>query len=360
MTSARPLLDDVFRFVEGAVLPGIGAEAFARSLLWRRSAGDGFNATIRPVGRTRYRIAVDDGVADGLFAIVEAVAASEETLERTHLSEAAALLGDENTALNLSLVGGMVFVALHEACHAAAGHVDYLHRCYRSGEGLRLSYTEARSGDPVAVLPGSMDYALFRRIAELEADGAAFALTFEFADEIAAMLSEEVEGQSDLERACERAVMLGALAAVLQLETAVSADTVYPDPVMRLLNVVASAFRVFAPTAVVYREGDYVSGALDDETARALIERYVKTAMPSLFMLDGAVVRLGREAPFLAVDARSANDMISDLMQDALTLLGGGEPSRTEAGRRLTRLSGERRAFMEALKGDRRAELWRT
>ncbi|MEM9761025.1 MAG: hypothetical protein AAF968_00705 [Pseudomonadota bacterium] len=359
MTAPRDMLDDVFRVVDAVILRGIGADAFAESLIWRRRDADSFDAGVLPVGPSRSRISINDGVADALFSIVGAVGNAPSSLEQTHLREASAVLGDENVALNLSLLSGTVFVALHEACHAAAGHVDYLRRNYRNATGLRLNMSEVGPRDRVDALPGAMAYTTFRKLSELEADGAAFALTLAFAPELARVLTTTADVQPDPERACERAVLLGALAAVVQLETAATADDIYPDPRLRLLNVIASGFRSFAPAAIQRRDDDYVARPLAEADAQVLTERYEKTMMPALFMLDGAVGRLGRPSPLLVTGASDPRSMLSDLMQDALVILGGGEPSRTEAGRSLMHLSRGRATFMAAMQDSRRTDLWR-
>lgn len=345
--SEAEFLVDAFNFVTGCVLPSLAQDIGGEKFRLFVHPSPRYDAAIIPVSG-RFEIVVNEGIVGGLMQFCQTYADLENPLSKSHVKELGAVLDDEDRVLGISFYAGLVFLILHEVGHAAAGHVSFAQQAdceFRESTADHASF--GRDVD-------------FRQMAELEADGMAMALLFEFRDELMASL-ECPAGRSENDLAAtDRAMLLGVIAAVSLLDGMFARDTevdaTYPYPAVRLLNLCSAYLRVTAPNIVQWRGEDYWFNRQDDAAIAAITDHFKRTIGPALFILHDALRALDIASELQAVDEDIAD--LQDFMSDALLLLGGGTPHHSLDGRELTKLTEGRAEFLKALAPYRELDLW--
>lgn len=325
------LLQTVSDFIAYVVLPGIDERGLADALVWRQRDDGAFQGSVLAVSDDLFRIALNRGLVDGLYARVERLAALDDPALVPVVAGIARALEDLDRGLNMVFVSGLVFTALHEAAHAAAGHPDYRRREPEAGQG----------GWPA-------DY---RVMDELEADGVATALTLDFAPEIAGML---VDGDTpDAALPLTTGAILGIFLALSAMPR--TAAPGYPAGQVRVLNALSAMVWRVADVTLAGRDGDWFWPDLDDAGAERAAQAVQQGLVPALMVLaeiEGPAA--GFPMPLTPYDAPEDEA----LRQDVVAMLGGARPGQSRAGRDLSRLSDLRPAYMQALERFRRTGLW--
>ena len=352
-------IDDVFRFVSDVIIFPQSSAVEADRFAFRLKQEEAFNAGVSAMRGGRFRVSVNTGIANRLFAFCEAMADVPGATMQDHVDEFAALSMDKDSALFLSYVSALVFVIMHEYSHVAAGHVHYARHRFRGGDAT-LGFSE-RYGFVGVAQDGTESereaYRTFRQICELEADGYAFALMFTSAPEIAMAAGLDYDPWDERQAAVHRAMLIGCLAAMALLDAlsgAVEAkDSAYPFPGMRIINLCSAYLRVLDPESVREREGDHVFAERKQDRIDALAMQYNRTIAPALMIAHDAMRRQGLEGclPDPAAGQRS------DFMRDILTMLGGQVPDQSPDGRRLVALSAERARYMVEIQPFRELDL---
>jgi len=289
-----------------------------------------YAATIIP-NADRFEIVVNDGVVSEMMRFCQAYSDLRNPLLEVHVSELGAPIGDPDRVLGLSFHAGLAFLVLHEVGHVAGGHVRYLTQDTAEFRDTPGDGSEGADGD-------------FRRMAELEADGFAMALLFEFQDELVLSLGCPQQKSPRMHAAYGRALLLGVFAAISLLEGMFSrerlADTTYPYPALRLLNLCSAYLRVEVPDIARWRGEDYHKAVPDDATIERISEHFKKTVAPALFLLHDALKGMGVASELHGVEDDPKS--VQDFMTDALLLLGGGTPVHSVDGQALSDLSEKR------------------
>ena len=173
--SAASHLQDALNFVTEVVLKGLAERAAPDRFRLLVQPAPHYGAIIIPKA-DRFEFVVNNGVVSEMMHFCQAYADLSNPLLEGHVSELGALIGDPDRVLGVSFHAGLAFLLLHEVGHVAGGYVRYLTQGTSEFWDMPGDGPEGADGD-------------FRRMAELEADGFAMALLFEFQDELVASLS---------------------------------------------------------------------------------------------------------------------------------------------------------------------------
>ncbi|MEP4627149.1 MAG: hypothetical protein ABJR46_16530 [Tateyamaria sp.] len=345
--SGTEFLLDAFNFVTGCVLPSLEQEIDGERFRLLVHPSARYDAAIIPVSG-RFEIVVNDGVVTGLMQFCQTYTDLENPLLKSHVKELGAILDDEDRVLGISFYTGLVFLILHEIGHAAAGHVGFIQQAeneFKESGDHEESFVQGAS---------------FRQMAELEADGIAMALLFEFRNELMTALECPIDKSEAASAITNRAMLLGVVAAVSLLDGMFARDTdldkTYPYPAVRLLNLCSAYLRVTAPDIVQWRGEDYWINSQDEQTIVAITDHFKQTIGPALFILHDALRDLDIASELQAIEDRTGD--LQDFMSDALLVLGGGTPCHSVDGRELSKLTEGRTKFLKALAPFRELDLW--
>ncbi len=361
-------MDDIFAFVRDVMVFSLSDGKAADRLRFVLREDERYNAGVLVLSPARFGVFMNTATATRLFEFCGAYGASDNPYMRDHVVELEALSVDPDQALAISYYAGLIFVSMHEYAHVAAGHLAYDRATFGDGPDRPLSFTELEGATERASSGrrSGPEYRRFRRISELEADGVAFALVMDFAQEIAMLARIEPEPWDAYDHAVHRAVLLGCLAALCLLEGLFAqtgesgGDGEYPFPGMRIINLCSSYFRVVDPDAVVWRGEDYRTRILDAAQVDRTTAQYTATIAPALIILNDALVRRGMETRLLGAEPGESMDDTTLFMRDILAVLGGRAPVWSPDGRLLTELSDSRAHFVLALEPYRELDLWPT
>lgn len=351
----RECIGDIFRFVSDFIIFPLSGAAEADRFDFRFYDDVVYNAGVQPVRGGRFHIFVNTGLADRLFAFCEAMADMPGETMQDHVEEFAAFSMHKDQTLFLSYSSALIFVMMHEYSHVAAGHVRYVQHTYGGGDAT-LGFSERYNFDGMA--PGGQDaYKIFRQICELEADGYAFALMFTYAPEIAILAGMDHDPWEARQAAVHRAMLIGCLSATALLDAvsdaAEVADSAYPFPGMRIINLCSAYLRVLDPDSVQERDGDHVFVQREQARIDTLAAQYNQTIAPALIIAHDAMRLQGLNGclPDPLTEQRS------DFMRDILTMLGGQVPGRSSDGRRLAAMSDLRAAYLSRIRPFREIDL---
>lgn len=361
-------MDDIFAFVRDVMVFSLSDGKAADRLRFVLREDERYNAGVLALSPARFGVFLNTATATRLFQFCGVYGASDNPYMRDHVVELDALSVDPDQALAVSYYAGLIFVAMHEYAHVAAGHLTYDRATFGDGSDRPLSFTElecATNGASSEWRRGP-EYRRFRCISELEADGVVFALVMDFAPEIAMLARIDPEPWDTHMHAVHRAILLGCFAALCLLEGLFAqtdesgGDGEYPFPGMRIINLCSSYFRVVDPDAVVWQGEDYRTKILDTTQVDRTTAQYTATIAPALVILNDAFVRQGMETQFLEAEPNEGIDDVTPFMRDILAVLGGKAPAWSPNGRLLTELSDSRTHFVLALEPYRELDLWPT
>ncbi|RYG90040.1 hypothetical protein EU803_15610 [Loktanella sp. IMCC34160] len=344
--SAASYLQSAFDFVTEVVLEGLVEDAAPDRFRLLVQPSPDYGATIIP-NSDRFEIVVNDCVVSEMMRFCQAYADLSSPLLEDHISELGSLIGDPERVLGVSFQAGLAFLLLHEVGHVAGGHVRYLTRDTAEFRDRPADGSEGADGD-------------FRRMAELEADGFAMALLFEFQDELVSSLGCPHQTSSEMHAVYGRALLLGVFAAISLLEGMFAreriTDTTYPYPAIRLLNLCSAYLRVVQPDIARWHGDDYRKAAPDDATVQRISGHFRKSVAPALFLLHDALTGMGVASELHGVEDDPKT--VQDFMTDALLLLGGGTPVHSIDGQALSDLTEKRPRFLCKLAPFRELDLW--
>ncbi len=344
--SAASYLQDAFDFVTEVVLRGLAEDAAPDRFRLLVHPSPHYGAVIIP-NADRFEIVVNNGVVSEMMHFCQAFADLSNPMLESHVSELGALIGDPDQVLGVSFHAGLAFLLLHEVGHVAGGHVRYLTQGTAEFRDTPGGGSDCADGD-------------FRRMAELEADGFAMALLFEFQDELVTSLGCPQQKSRSMHTAYGRALLLGVFAAISLLEGMFDrerlADPTYPYPALRLLNLCSAYLRVVEPEIVQWRGEDYRKALPDDATVERLSEHFKKTVAPALFLLHDALKGMDVASELHGVEDDPKS--VQDFMTDALLLLGGGTSIHSVDGQALSDLTEKRPGFLRSLAPFRELDLW--
>jgi hypothetical protein len=350
------MVPEVFGFVQDLILPSIcDGNADAR-ILFQLEPSRKYNAGVRWRPSGQYQIYVNEGMVDKLYKFCNIYGGLESHFMRQHLEEFKAQGVSFDQALGLSFTAGLIQVLMHEYFHVAAGHVGYLREVYWQNDEVEFCFSEsdASEDDPV--------YLAFRKMAELEADGAATALTLQFAEDILEGLDISFASGETRQNLLHRAILLGCFGAVCLInglfEKSVHASEEYPFPATRLINLCSSYFRVVALDVVRWKDGDYKVRHVEDGDASEITDLMQSSVSRALFILHDALVAYGTKSELLVEGWIDRPDETTDFMHDILMVLGGSTPSKSVHGRELSALSEQRANMMQKLVAHRELDLW--
>lgn len=350
------MVPEVFGFVQKLILPSICDTNADERISFQLQPSLKYNAGVRWRLDGEYQVYVNEGMVDKLYEFCNIYGELESPFMSQHLAEFEEKGVSYSQALGITFASGLIQVLMHEYFHVAAGHIGYLRQVYWRDEEAEFCFSESDEYDD------DPEYLAFRKMTELEADGAATALTLEFAEDILEALgiafgSEQV--QLDL---LHRAVLLGCFGAVCLInglfERSVHASEEYPFPATRLINICSSYFRVVAPDAVRWKNGDYVVQDVDDADVSGITGVMHATVSPALFILHEALGLSGTQSELLVEGWIDRPNETTDFMHDILMVLGGSTPSQSVHGRELSALSEQRADMMQKLVAHRELDLW--
>lgn len=336
-------LNDAFAFLQNIVIPNLQTSIDDTRFHVLLHESPRYDISIVAIGE-RYQIIVNEGTIERLIDFCQAYADLENPLLQSHLEQFSELTNQKDTALGATFSAGLVFLLLHEFSHIAGGHVAF----------ALSSQDRFQESETVQELHET------RQMAELEADGMAFALLFEFRDEFVASMGIAPPSTEYQEAVFARTLLLGVVAAISLLEGMFACenelDEDYPYPAIRLLNLCSSYLRVVAPDIVKWRDDDYWVTRQDDKTIDAIGSHFKATIAPTLFILHDALLELGLNSELHATSDDPRN--LQGFMSDALLLLGGSTPKHSADGKELADLSNKRPGFLVAMAPYREMDLW--
>lgn len=355
----EPFLDmvpGVFGFVQNLILPSICDGNFDERIAFQLQPSRKYNAGVRWRPGDQYQIYVNEGMIERLYEFCNIYGALESPFMRQHLAEFEAQGVSFDQALGVSFTAGLIQVLMHEYFHVAAGHIGYLQKTYWQNEEAEFCFSESDDyeDDPV--------YLAFRKMIELEADGAATALTLQFSEDILEGLDISFASGEAKPELLHRAILLGCFGAVCLInglfEKSTHASEEYPFPATRLINLCSSYFRVVAPDAVRWKDGDYKVRDVDDADASGITSVMQASVSRALFILHDALEAHSIKSELLVDGWWDRPDETTDFMHDILMVLGGSTPSKSVHGRELSALSELRTEMMQKLVAHRELDLW--
>jgi len=247
---------------------------------------------------------------------------------------------------------------MHEYFHVAAGHIGFLRDVYWQGHNGEFCFSERDTREDDG------DYLTFRKMSELEADGAATALTLEFSEDILQGLQISFTCGQARQDLLHRGVLLGCFAAVCLInglfEKSDHESEEYPFPATRLINLCSSYFRVVAPEVVSWKDGDYRVRGVDDPEADSITGHIQASASRALFILHEALEVSGVRSELLVENWIDRPGETTDFMHDVLMVLSGSTPSKSVHGRELSPLSNLRADMSAKLEQHVELDLWPT
>lgn len=334
-TEAEDMIRVAGELVTYVLFPGIGEQDFSERIDWRKRVSDKFEAAILPWRGTRYRVTIHTGVPARILSRLQEVELWETAVE------AADRIGGVEAAMTLAWFSGVALFATHEACHAAAGHVAYQKAHFPEAWSRELGFRESLTSKPTVSYTGVnslLEFADFRRFAELEADGVATAILLEAESELLrAVEGAVIDGSS--QNVARRFILFGIFATLELLSAENKPSQYYPTPEVRFLNAVSAVFRHAASELISPESSDYkLRPAVSDE-AETVLQNVSETIFPAIRMLD-------------------AVETASNFWDDIVTVLSGEPPGKTDAGRVLTRYTNDRSMFMRAMVDYRETGMW--
>lgn len=350
------MVPEVFGFVQNLILPSICDGNFDDRIAFRLQPSRRYNAGVRSHPGGQYQIYVNEGMIERLYEFCNIFGGLESLFMRQHLAEFEAHGVSFDQALGVSFTAGLIQVLMHEYFHVAAGHIGYLQETYwKDGEAeFCFSESDEYEDDPV--------YLAFRKMTELEADGAATALTLQFAEDILQSLDINFASGETHRDLLHRAILLGCFGAVCLInglfERSAHTRGEYPFPATRLINLCSSYFRVVAPDLVRWKDGDYKVRHVEDDDAGEITVAMQASVSRALFILHDALEAHGTKSELLVEGWTDRPDETTDFMHDILMVLGGSTPSKSVHGRELSALSEQRANMMQKLVAHRELDLW--
>lgn len=350
------MVPEVFGFVQDLILPSISDGNADERISFQFQPSLKYNAGVRWRPDGQYQIYVNEGMVEKLFEFCNIYGGLNSHFMRQHFAEFEEQGVSRDQALGVTFTAGLIQVLMHEYFHVAAGHVGYLRETYWQDEQTEFCFSES---DDYEDDPG---YLAFRKMTELEADGAATALTLQFSEDILEGLDiafTSGEARPDL---LHRAVLLDCFGAVCLInglfEKSVHENEEYPFPATRLINLCSSYFRVVAPDVVRWKDGDYKVGNVDNAGASSITDLMQSSVSRALFILHDALEDSGIKSELLVEGWIDRPDETTNFMHDVLMVLGGSTPSKSVHGRELNALSELRAGMMKKLVPYRELDLW--
>lgn len=350
------MVPEVFGFVQNLILPSIADGNADDRITFQLQPSRNYNAGVRCCRGGKFEIYVNEGIVDRLYAFCNIYGGLDSLFMREHLTAFEQHGVSYDQALGVSFTAGLIQVLMHEYFHVAAGHVGYLKETYWQDAEAEFCFSESDEyeDDPV--------YQAFRKMTELEADGAAAALTLQFSEDILEGLNISFasgEARPDL---LHRAVLLGCFGAVCLInglfEKSVHANEEYPFPATRLINLCSSYFRVVAPDVVSWKDGDFKVRNVDDNDASDITDLMQSSVSRALFILHDALEVHGTKSELLVEGWIDRPNETTEFMYDILMVLGGSTPFKSVHGRELSELSELRANMMHKLVPHRELDLW--
>jgi len=172
------MVPEVFGFVQNLILPSICDTNADGRISFQLQPSLRYNAGVRWRLDGQYQIYVNAGMIDKLYEFCNIYGELESHFMSQHLAEFEKQGVSHDQALGITFAAGLIQILMHEFFHVAAGHVGYLRQVYWRDEEAEFCFSESDGyeDDPV--------YLNFRKMTELEADGAATALTLQFAEDM--------------------------------------------------------------------------------------------------------------------------------------------------------------------------------
>jgi hypothetical protein len=350
------IVPEIFGFVRNLILPSIYDTNADERISFQLQPSRRYNAGVRWRMDGQYQIYLNEGMVDKLYEFCNIYGELESPFMSQHLAEFEEQGVSNNQALGITFAAGLIQILMHEYFHVAAGHVDYLRQVYWRDEEAEFCFSESDGyeDDPV--------YLAFRKMTELEADGAATALTLQFSEDILEGLEISFASGEATPGLLHRAILLGCFGAVCLInglfEKSVHASEEYPFPATRLINLCSSYFRVVAPDVVRWKDGDYKVRHVEDDDASEITDVMQASVSRALFILHDALEAHGTKSELLVEGWTDRPDETTDFMLDILMVLGGSTPSKSVHGRELSTLSELRADMMRKLKPHRELDLW--
>ena len=347
---------EVFVFIKDLLLPSIVVgEHDKRVDFFLRQSRD-YNAGVFCLPEGKYRIYINEGMVQQLYNFCNVYGALQGHFMQQHVIDFADSGVTIDDALSISFTAGLVQILMHEYFHVAAGHVGYIQDVYTDTNGVEFCHSETDRRDD------DEHYTTFRKITELEADGASFALTLQFSEDILESLGITLTSGPQNTALLHRAVLLGSFGAVCLLnglfEKSQHANEEYPFPATRLINLCSSYLRVVDPDVASWRDGDYRTIALDDERAGEITNQLQSSVSRALFILHEALETIGVNSELFVEDWINHPEERTDFMHDVLMVLGGSTPTHSAHGLELVALSELRADMMQKLSRYRELDLW--
>lgn len=343
------MLPDVFEFVENYVVPTISTEDAAQALLFEIIDRPDFSAGVRVIGTEKMGIYISEGAAKRIY---------DYCSEHSSLIDASGNSAEKNTdgsaLTGLTYSSALVFLLLHEYGHVAAGHIAFMLKCYPDCFERELGFSEVCKPSSL-----SSDYSRFRRMSELEADGFAFAITLDFAEDICTSIGFEYDGDQASDD-IRKAVLLGCFVSVCLLDGVFDEEEEgeYPFVASRIINLSSSYLRTVEPDLVQWSNGNHRFIVPSDERAREITQVYEGTISPMLLLLHSTLTSMGLESKFFDESSLENSSSSTEFMQDIEKVLAGSTPDISVYGRALSALTPHRVEFMRSLRQFRQLDLW--
>ncbi len=333
------LASEVFRFVETAIISALPLND-AKESVWIELVKDAsFNASVSLTKSPTLVIHVNEGAITNLFERCDELV---DTLEF-----------DNPAQIGLTYTAALIFLILHEYSHDVAGHVDYVQERLPEQPKTNLGWAAIINQEQ------SPNYPHFRKMSELEADGTAFALILDFADEICQSIA--LPNTVDAET-IQRSILLGCFITVCSLDGLFDSNAKtapeYPFAATRMINLCSSYLRVIDPNIVCWRNGDHRFMGADNSSAFEISSNYKETVVPAIFMLHQTLISRNVKSDFFNTTVETIDENQTEFMKDILAVLGGSLPIYSHYGEELTELSKHRANFMVSLENYRKLDLW--